>query len=96
MRYPTWLKRYEHSSKHWPKYINFVGVLWKDAAHSEESANAGTIQSLIGGTVVEATKDHLKIAMEVFEDESDRDVTTVPASLILKVIPCFVTPLFKP
>lgn len=96
MRYTTWLKKYEIAEKVWPEYVNFVAVLWVDASHAADSTDSGTIKSFTGGTVVGATKEYLKIAMEIFEDRSDRDVTTIPTTLILKVIPCFTIPMFSP
>ena len=94
MRYTTWLKRWEKKEQ-WPKYVTTVGILWRDAAHSEDKSNAGTMLSWIVGTVIEATSKEIKVAMEVFEDLSDRDVTAIPTSLVQKVFVLFYAPLFK-
>ena len=84
MTYGGWLKRYE-TGPQWPERLTLVGCLWEDAAHSEDSEESGTILSFISGVVVGADSKALKVAFEVFEDRSTRDVTTVPASLVRKV-----------
>jgi len=48
-------------------------------------SNSGTIVAMTVGVVVEATTDHVKLAAEVFEDKSVRDVTTIPAGMVERV-----------
>ena len=84
--YATFRKKYAKID-HWPEHVIVVSCLWEDAAHSEDHEDASTMFSFISGTVVEATPKHLKLAMEVFPDKSARDVTTIPSTLIRKIIP---------
>ena len=83
-KYPTWLKWYRQGHE-WPEQMTIVAVRWRDATYAEEISNSGTILAMTVGIVVEATGDHLKIAAEVFEDKSVRDVTTIPAGMIERV-----------
>ena len=85
--YKTWLRRYERGAK-WPKRITIIGALWTDACHSSDGdTTAGTIKSFVTGAVIEDTKEHLKVAFELFDDQTVRDVTTIPSVLVKRVYP---------
>jgi len=82
--YPLWLKWYRQG-ENWPKRLIVAAIRWRDATYSEEMSNSGTIVAMTVGVVVEATTDHVKLAAEVFEDKSVRDVTTIPAGMVERV-----------
>ena len=83
-KYQTWLKWFQRG-KPWPHRLIVVAVRWRDATRAEDLSDAATILAMTVGIVMEATPDHIKIAAEVFEDRSSRDITTIPAGMIERV-----------
>lgn len=82
--YARWLKSYLRGPQ-WPEEGTLIGVLWCDATYAEDIENSGTAMALTFGIVVEATTDHIKIAAEIFEDKTVRDVSTIPAGMVRSV-----------
>ena len=82
--YQKWLRVYSKGPV-WPERMIVLAVRWRDASFAEEIQNSGTIIAMSLGVVVEATADHVKLASEVFEDKSVRDVTTIPSGMVERV-----------
>ena len=82
--YKTWLKRYLKGPS-WPERAHVVSIVWDDATYAEEIATSGLARACTIGIVVEATPEYLKTAAEFFADKSVRDVTTVPAGMIVGI-----------
>jgi hypothetical protein len=95
-KYATWLKRFEKGAQ-WPAVTPIVGVLWGDATFHDGPAETahGVIAALTVGVVVRADKNMVKVAHEVFEDESERGITTIPAGMIRGVVTFAAPPTFK-
>ena len=83
--YGKWLKAHLKGDQ-WPKRAAIVSVIWDDATYCEDMERSGLSRAATFGVVVEATKDHIKTAAEVFEDKTVRDITTIPAGMVQRVV----------
>ena len=84
--YKQWLARYTKAGS-WPEVVDIVGVVWDDATYAQDVENSGLARACTFGVVVEATAEYLKIASEVFADRSVRDVSTIPAGMVVGIHP---------
>lgn len=85
MTYKQWFKKWQRQgSPRWPEFVKVMLISWTDAAYSEEET--GTIDAIKCGLLVEATRDHICLAMEGFEDRESRTKITVPAGMVNTII----------
>ena len=84
MTYKAWLKRYQKGPE-WPEKVSIVSVVWDDASYAQDVEDSGLARAVTLGIVVEATPSYVKTASEFFVDKEVRDVTTIPAGMIIQV-----------
>lgn len=68
--------------------FNISAVYWKDATGHDEMPEGGLkpIRVVTLGVVLEVTKEHVLMVSECFEDESSRQITSIPRGMVKKIV----------
>ena len=65
------------------KTIKLILVKWRDATHQEDDDSPpGTLLAWTIGFEVQRNDEEVALCMEVFEDGSKRNITTIPLGMV--------------
>lgn len=83
--YKAWAKK-ASGNPMWPEAVVVVGVTWVDATKGEDMRQAGSILAFTPGVLMRVDENEVVVGHEVFEDRSERDVTTIPAGMVKSIV----------
>jgi len=84
MKFPR--KRVMGPRKPKAAHVKLILVKWRDATHLEDdSQEPGTMVVWTMGFQVHRNKNEVALCMELFEDGSKRNITTVPMGMVLNI-----------
>lgn len=82
--YKAWLRKFRGSPV-WPQAAVVVSITWDDATQAHDVEDSGLARAVTLGIILEATSEYVKTASEFFHDKTVRDVSTIPAGMVVEI-----------